>query len=385
MESGKKEYTFFWFIENYSCCWQQNGEKLTSPPFHADGVEGTVWELWLYPRGDEEEEKGHVSLYLYRSAADDGPQTASITYKLAVLGADESILRSVQYDAVFKKGRSWGCGKILEMDEIFLGRKADYLPHDILTVRCKIRKGEGKFVHNVGQSSARTRITVEKISFLHVVQNFSRLERKQKKTVEVRGHSKGEYFITSNLYFTDSSCGEEEIVIEILPSDADQILRKCDLYLLNGSGNLIECGKADNRNDIEIKSIAVLPLSLTRGALLNRKNEYLPDDTLSLRCKCTFSRGLEFQTIEEAVHGIPLTVKQKTNDVLRKKRLQSCGKNFYFSQCSRRYKSPLHQQIPHRCATENENKIISGTQDCPLRKIPGLRANADHRHERERY
>ncbi|CAL1299505.1 unnamed protein product [Larinioides sclopetarius] len=174
------------------------------------------------------------------------------------------------------------------MDEIFLRRKADYLPHDILSVRCKIWKGEKKVVRNTGQSSARTRIRVEKISFLHEVQNFSKLETKQKKTVEIRPHSKGEHFISSSLHITDCSRCEEKIAIEIVPSDADQILRKCDLYLLDASGNLKECGKADTRYDIELKSITTLHLSFTREAVLSRKSEYLPDGQIFVTVQMHF-------------------------------------------------------------------------------------------------
>ncbi|CAL1288945.1 unnamed protein product [Larinioides sclopetarius] len=324
MENGKKEYTFFWLIENYSYCWQKNGEGLISLPFIAEGLEGTVWTLHLYPKGASDENKGHVSLSLYRSATDDGPESYSIACELAVLAANGSLLRSVTYEYVFVKGIGHGWGAFLEIDEIFLRRKADDLPHDILSVRCKIWKGKGKVVRNIGQSSARTRIRVEKISFLHEVQNFSTLETKQKKTVEIRSHSKREHFISSSLHITDCACCEEKISIEIAPSDADKILRKCDLYLLAASGNVEECGKADNRYDIELKSITTLPLSLTREEVLNRKSEYLPDDKFSLLCKCTFSRGIEFQTTEETVHEMALVVMQKTIEVSAAEKISTC-------------------------------------------------------------
>ncbi|CAL1299504.1 unnamed protein product [Larinioides sclopetarius] len=98
MENGKKEYTFFWLIENYSYSWHKNGEKLISPPFTAEGLEGTAWDLGLYPRGLRDEYKGYVSLFLNRSATDEGPESYSIAYELAVLAADGSLLRSVKYE-----------------------------------------------------------------------------------------------------------------------------------------------------------------------------------------------------------------------------------------------------------------------------------------------
>ncbi|CAL1294228.1 unnamed protein product, partial [Larinioides sclopetarius] len=233
----------------------------------------------------------------------------------------------------------------------------------VLTVRCKIWNGEGNVALNVGQSSARTRIKVEKISFLHVVQNFSTLEGKQKKTMEVRSHSNGEHFISSSLLFTDCVRCEGNIVIEILPSDADQILRKCDLYLLDGSGNSVECGKAGNRYDNELKNITTLPLSLTRSALLDRKSEYLPDDTFSLRCICTFSRGLEFQTIEEVFHEVPLAVKQKYNDALRKNACQASKKISSFASVAEDIKTLYIS----RCLTDVQVK--TKTKSFPAHRI----------------
>ncbi|GBM88661.1 Speckle-type POZ protein [Araneus ventricosus] len=108
------------------------------------------------------------------------------------------------------------------------------------------------------------------------------------------------------------------IMIEIVLSDTNQILCKCELSLLDQSGNVIEYGDTDNRYDAARKSIHTLPLSLTREAVLNRKNEYLPDDKLSLICECTFSSGIEFQTTEETLNEIPLAlIKQKNNYIPR--------------------------------------------------------------------
>ncbi|CAL1286291.1 unnamed protein product [Larinioides sclopetarius] len=205
------------------------------------------------------------------------------------------------------------------MDEIFLRRKADYLPQDILSVRCKIWEGEGNIVHNIGQSSARTRIKIEKNSFLHEVERFSALQSKVKQTIQIPSHSREQSFITSSLYLTEGLCCEKKIMIEIVPCDTNQFLCKCKLSLLYGSGNELEGGKADIRYHTEGKSIRILPLSITREEILNRKSEYLRDGKLTLLCECTFSSGLEFEAIEETVHRMPLpAVKQKSYRAPRK-------------------------------------------------------------------
>ncbi|GBN88854.1 Speckle-type POZ protein B [Araneus ventricosus] len=301
MNSGRKEYTFFWCIENYSFCWHEIGEKLVSPPFTADGLEGTAWNLQLYPRGGSPVLNGVISLYLERSASDEGPEKALIKYELSFLAACGSPRYSVEFDRVFKRGVGYEWYTFLKIDEMLLGRRAEFLPEDILTVRCKIWKGQGN-IHKMAPICARTRIGIEKISFLHVVENFSSLEPNQKHTIEIQSHSKNECFALSSLYFSCDSWLGGEMVVEITPSDSKHILSKRKISLL-GSGNVIVCSKIDNRFDVR-KDIQKLPLSLTRQVIQDKKSEYLHGGKLSLLCECVFSTGLEFDKIEETEHKI---------------------------------------------------------------------------------
>ncbi|GBN53738.1 hypothetical protein AVEN_40900-1 [Araneus ventricosus] len=248
MNNERSEYGFFWFLENYSYCWHKNGEKMVSPNFTIDELEGTIWNLRLYPRGMRDDDEGHISLFLYRSKQDDGPENVSIKYELSFRAADGSAHCHGEIEHEFKRGEGYGYSKFLKMDKILLRRKSDYLPDDILTVRCKIWKGEGN-IQNIGQSSARSRIRVERNSFLHVVENFSTLQSNAKQTIKIQSHSKKGCFISSSLYFTEGLCCKEKITIEIVPSNANQILCKCEFSLLDRFGNVIKCGVTDNRYD----------------------------------------------------------------------------------------------------------------------------------------
>ncbi|GBN80412.1 Speckle-type POZ protein [Araneus ventricosus] len=304
MNTEKNGHTITWFVENYSYCWHKNRELLYSPYFTADGLEGTAWLLRLYPRGDREKVKGYISLRLYRSSDDDGPENFPLTYEMSILAADGSTLVSTELRYTFKRGISYGLMRFLQIDEVLLRRKSDYLPQDILTVRCKLWKSEGN-LQQVTQISARTRIGIEKISFLHVTDGFSTLEPNQKQTVQIRSPPKEEYILSSSMYISDCSCCDGKIMVEITSSNSKQILSKCKLYLLDASGTVIKCGEADNRYDAERKGIQKLPLSLTRQLILSRKSDYLPDDKLSLICDCIFSSGVEYEKIERIWHEIP--------------------------------------------------------------------------------
>ncbi|GBM67067.1 hypothetical protein AVEN_74811-1 [Araneus ventricosus] len=309
MNDGRKECTFLWFIEKYSYCWHEKGELLTSPRFSFDALEGTVWNLVLFPRGCRNEERGNISLFLYRSANDAGPEYFPVKYELSLLAADRSALHSRDSQFTFKRNDFSGYNQLVQMDEIHLQKKAEYLPNDTLSVCCKMWKGERDW-QTAEQISARTRIVVEKIWVIHIVENFSTLQPNVKKTRKIQSNVEGDLVIL-NLYYTDDSCDEEKIIIEIVPSDAKKILHKCKFSLLEKYGIIRDCGGIDYAFDAERLSIHKLPLSFTREAVL-KKSEYLTNDMFFLLCECTFSTKITLHTIEEHRHELPLAViKQK--------------------------------------------------------------------------
>ncbi|CAL1291398.1 unnamed protein product [Larinioides sclopetarius] len=315
MNNRRKECTFLWFIENYSYCLSKNGKSMLSPKFTSEELDGTDWILMLYPKGRCDYSKDHVSLFLGRYANDAGPEDLSVKYELSLLAGDQSSLLSRDFEFTFQKCTSDGAHQLVQTSEIHLQRKAEYLPNDTLSVRCKIWKGEGD-VLNTEQITVRTRIITTTISFLHVVENFSKLQPNVKNTVKVQPRSKKRRVFLSNLYFTNDSCCEETITIEILLSDAKQILRKCKLSLIEASGNMIDCGTTSYGYDATRGVIFEVPLTLTREVVTNKKSEYLPNDKLSLLCECTFLTGIKTETIEETRHELPMGVKkQKTSHV----------------------------------------------------------------------
>ncbi|KAF8777719.1 TD and POZ domain-containing protein 5 [Argiope bruennichi] len=304
MSSGRKEYTFLWNIENYSCCWHKNGEKLSSPEFSPDGLGGTSWSLNLWPRGNSYKSRRYISLFLVRSEHDAGPENFDLKFELSILTADESGISSKIYECRYQKGSIWGWPCFLKRETVLLHRKTEYLPQDTLIVRCKMWKDKGS-ITELEYCSARTRIGFEKISFLHTIESFSALENEVKKTVQIPSHNKTGCVISSNLYITDVFTNERIVIVEIVPSKSNYILCKQRISLLDISGKKIECVDIDNRLDVAGNGVEYLPLSLTRAEIINRKHEYLPNDELSLLCECIFSTGVEFQKIEATEHELP--------------------------------------------------------------------------------
>ncbi|CAL1281831.1 unnamed protein product [Larinioides sclopetarius] len=301
MDRGCRGVTFLWHIENYSFCSHEKGEALLSPDFKPEGLEGTSWYLCLYPRGATDEHKGFISLYL-RRWSDNGPEYVSIKFQLSVLAEDGSALSSKEYDHSFR-GWNWqGSGDFLKMDESLYLRK---LPRDVLTVRCKMWRGEGE-VPRLAPICIRTCIVVETISFRHEVDNFSALKPNRKHTIRIPSPLKREYFVTSSLYFTVHSCPAGEMIFEIKPTDSSYILCKRKISLI-GSENIILRSVDDNRFDVEKRDIRKLPLSFTRQKIVNKKNEYLPRNELTLHCECSFSTRDVFHQMN-VEHEMPIAV-----------------------------------------------------------------------------
>ncbi|GBO31830.1 Speckle-type POZ protein [Araneus ventricosus] len=328
MNNETKDYTFLWLIENYSYCWHQNGERLISPEFTADGFQGTAWCLQLYPRGQTDEYKGSISIFLHRSKVDYGPVEFPLKFEISVLAADGSSLCSKEFQHIFRMGKGYGNAAFLDMNEVLLQRNTEYLPRDNFSVQCKVWKGEGN-KQPATQISARTRIGIEHLYFLHVIEGFSTIKPHEKKTISIRSPSKKRLTLSSSLYFSDDSCCDGKIRVEVALSGTNQILAKCKLSLLEASGKKYECCKTDNRFDATRKNIRKMTLCLTKQAILNRKGEYLPDDKLTLSFECSFSSGVEYEKIESTQYEKPfVTLNQISNSdknkVIYAEKLSDC-------------------------------------------------------------
>ncbi|KAF8777722.1 TD and POZ domain-containing protein 1-like [Argiope bruennichi] len=313
MDNGSKYYTFTWFIENYSYCLLKIGQRLISPEFTTDGLESTVWTLRLYPRGYKDNDKNYISLFLNRSKDDVSPTEISAKYELSILASGRSAICYEKNESAFTKGIGRGLVRFVKMQEVLLHRKADYLPDDTLRVRCKIWKKEGKF-QPITDIYARTRIGTEHVSFLQVVEDFSTLKPNEKKTSQYKSLSQNGGSLSCSFYFTDASCCDGTIMMEITPSCKTHILTKCKVFLMDHTGKIIKCGFSDVRFNAIKTEMDKLALIITRGKLLNNKTEYLPDDKLTLLCECIFYTGVDYEKIERILQEMPFGVFSQIND-----------------------------------------------------------------------
>ncbi|GBO17561.1 Speckle-type POZ protein [Araneus ventricosus] len=302
-----KQFTFMWFIENYSYCWHERGKQIVSPIFYVEVMQQTSWNLGLYPRGSTNED--FISLYLNRISSWNRSEKIALNYELSLLDAKGKVAETVEIkEYEFKKGVGYGSTLFVKRDKI----KEKFLAQDVLKVCCRMWIGEGK-VDNEICTYARTRIGIEKISFINTVGKFSMFELNQKKPFDVNSVSKEGLKLSGNVYVTCEQDCEEEVVVEITPNSKNVFAIACKLYLLNSAGNETEFGKTV-ATDVSFRKYTVqVRIKFEKRALLEQKPEYLLNDMLIFRCECKFSTGIEFERIEETFYDLHLTPLLKKN------------------------------------------------------------------------
>lgn len=140
VEEVSFSFSFIWTIKGFSLCRQQPGEELSSLTFLTGRESDEIkWRIEVYPMGDTEENKNHLSLYLVLDSCN---QTeVKVGFRFFIINAKGERYRSVNDADVddlgtFANGESWGKGQFVE--RVFLLDPAnDLLPNDNLTILCE--------------------------------------------------------------------------------------------------------------------------------------------------------------------------------------------------------------------------------------------------------
>ncbi|CAL1281790.1 unnamed protein product [Larinioides sclopetarius] len=291
MEQG---FSFFWWIENYSYFAKYQDEPLYSPNFTPEGLNETSWCLLFNSR--------EFDISVMRSSDDAGPESVLLKVEISVMKMDGSILSSEECENTFRKGDEWGYFYSLLELQALAGINTDWLRGDTLGVRCRMWRS-GESVRMVSRCTARTRIGIEKISFLHRVENFSSLKLGEKRILWIPSPSDAGCVFTSTLCLAKNFRNEEAISLKMSYSFHNYKLCTQKPSLINVSGNIREVLESDDR-----LSYFLVPPNLTRQFLFDNRKEYLPNDELSLLCECTFYTGVNHGKIEEILHDLPLAV-----------------------------------------------------------------------------
>ncbi|GFY68309.1 hypothetical protein TNIN_219481 [Trichonephila inaurata madagascariensis] len=292
--SENKWFTFTWIIENLRYSWHKNGECILSPAFVVDTMAKTKWRLKLYPKGEAETEVDFISFVLNRETDSKGPKKFKVCFELSFLAVDGSVLESNGISIKeLEKGDGWCFGEFVKNDEVFKIRKKDYLPEDVLTARCRIWNSI-RAVKIDAYCFTRTRILVERRSFLWNIKKFSAF---RKSICQITSASDGKSVITLNFFPKGGQTNETLISIEASANDQRVKFSTLRLYLVDTTGQKIECLTEEITLDNDINT-ASSTFTFSKEKLLENKDRYLLDDVLQLRCECAIANGTILEEIE---------------------------------------------------------------------------------------
>ncbi|GFS80044.1 hypothetical protein NPIL_383961 [Nephila pilipes] len=294
--------TMYWNIVNYSCCWQKRGDSIMSPEFHVESNEKTSWNIFLYPRGENERV---ISFALYGSctAVSDSMR---IEREFAILAEDGSILltntskREMVPINVFRASSNI-------LTEGVTKREA-FLSQDTLRIRCKIWRTDRKVVKPVA-FFARTILSKETRRFVLNIERFSLLKSDIKYNLITGRESEAD--VTT---FDIGVNGEDKIIILIKYSDKEVKYLSFQSFISDTNDSKIDCGKCENRPN----EFMDIPYSLpfTFRYMMDNKNLYLKDDVLFLFCEYSWCNGYVFDGIDRIDLGITSPV--VSNRIIRK-------------------------------------------------------------------
>ncbi|GFY68313.1 TD and POZ domain-containing protein 3 [Trichonephila inaurata madagascariensis] len=293
-------FSFTWVIENFSFYWQKIGKKILSPAFTVDTIESTKWKLVLYPDGELRVKNDSMSFFLRREADSKGPTDITIYLELSFLAADGSVLKSSSItEYSFARGKDIGFPEILKK-ELLRSQRQQFLTEDILTARCRMWKKFGEIIEQ-RQYFARTRIGIERRSFVWTVPRFSTCE---KSTFNIKSILNDEPVMTLNILATTNKL-QVILKAESLKSSIFHF------HLLDSSENRVEFLKQKIIFAERYDEFFYL-FSISKEKLMKNKSLYLPNDILTLHCDCSFTAGIMSEEIEKICQGCPPLTQEET-------------------------------------------------------------------------
>ncbi|GFQ90306.1 TD and POZ domain-containing protein 3 [Trichonephila clavata] len=301
--SENKCFTFTWKIENYSYSWQENGECISSPVFVVNTIGNSKWKLEIYPKGVNEAFQDFVSIFLIREVED---REICISFDVSFLATDDSVLvRDIFVEKSFPYFADYGVNELVKHDEVLKTRRKDYLPGNVLTVRCRMWHNNEET--NCGHCFARTRIAVERRSFVWNIKQFGSF---QESIYTIPSTSTDQPMMKLKLF---PSCVKncKTFILEV--SGHYQMLKFTTfrLYLVDSSGGRTEC----HNDEIALGKCtknALFTLTFSKEELMEKKNRYIPNDILQLYCECNIASGIILEEIENIAFWCPPSI-QKGN------------------------------------------------------------------------
>ncbi|CAL1262168.1 unnamed protein product [Larinioides sclopetarius] len=290
----RKCFTFIWKVENASYYSTKEKEWIASPSFVADETEGSKWKLCFCSLYSKATLKVNKFLFcLCRQRDSKGAEQIGIEWQVSLLASDGTVLSSSdRRKGDFRRGFYEYNPISTNGSEVLVGRRSEFLQHDDLMFRCKLWASDGEMMKDI-LCVARSRLMVEKRSFLWKVGNCSAFENGRNYTYEIKSLETEKTLITLDLFLT-GEMNSEEIHLRITQKDAKISSSKLEMFAVDASGNAVECLKQRFSFSVPGESKRS-PLCLSKAKLMEN-NKFL-----SLQCTCDIFSGIILKEIERVI------------------------------------------------------------------------------------
>ncbi|GBN14530.1 hypothetical protein AVEN_138427-1 [Araneus ventricosus] len=276
--SGRKpNFTFIWTIENGSALLVSR--YLESPQFIAHSIAKTKWKLMVNT------EFRHETLHLdIQREEDSGPDTIEIEFELSILSDNGSVSGMQTGKETFPISHCFHLKIFEDRHEVFFRRRAEFLPNDTLTVRCRMWR-TGTEISRSETWFARTRLGLDRRCFVWVIKEFSSLRPEQKRTHFVNPTPHGSPQLILSLFLSERN-GKNYVNIEIGQNDATRYYNMfCKCSLLESDGRVVHSEKTESVISLHFRKVCIFQEFLEKDKLMNKESSLLLNDELYLRCE----------------------------------------------------------------------------------------------------
>ncbi|GFW15366.1 TD and POZ domain-containing protein 4 [Trichonephila clavipes] len=269
-------FTYIWAIEN--CPAFLSPFPILSPLFIIDGYRKSHWRLGIA------ESDCYVQCIVKRQDDDDGPETDHHSAEISLLDTEGFPLITETIEWSFQKGDTYKILNFALLKDVFDIRKHEFLSNETLTFRFRSFSIHGEIIR-INMCCARTRLDIQRRSFLWTIRNFSSLREGESVSRALR--------ITENkwLYLT-LQLTEEGNVNMRFASNVD-VRFNCRIFIfdMTGKSHTIVFRRSQIDDPLHFNLIAKAYLEANRELLL-------PVGILTLRFEFVLGIGIAHEEIE---------------------------------------------------------------------------------------
>ncbi|KAF8771300.1 Speckle-type POZ protein like [Argiope bruennichi] len=241
-----------------------------------------------------------ILLFLCREQDSKGPTTIEIDFELAILGLDGSVLHSLNvFQHAYMKAHTYGFSSFHERKSV-LAKTSTYLPQGSLIIKCRMWNGTTEAKMD-GQCIARTRIGVERKTFLWKIEHFSTFDVGNNVALKLKSTSDDKPIMFLNLFLNKPLC-LSVILIQLVLENTHIVFSTFESSIVDAQGDYVNCCNQEFWFTPTVQN-EECTLYLSKDTLMNENYLYLPNDILTLYCEVSFSTGIVVEEIESTSFG----------------------------------------------------------------------------------